>query len=150
MAKAEKMYAKPPVMERDEEGKLGVKKPSKADADQSGTEGMALEVHQAHERHGMHHRHEMEHMAMHHGHEKEHAAHDAAKGSDKSKMHDKHETEIKEMHKRHHEEMKKMHKKHEKGGHGAEESGLEKPAKEKAEMPKENKKAKVDKSGEEE
>lgn len=144
MSKADKLYGNPPKMERDKDGHMTVKKPTKADEVQSGTEGVPVPVQQAHERHGMHHRHEVEHMAMHHKHESEHSAHDAAKGGSKEHMHDRHEKEHKEMTERHHKEMKAMHAKHEKG----EISGLQEPKKEGSEKSGKEEKVHADKAGE--
>lgn len=138
--KSEKMYAKPPKMERDDNGKLGVKKPAKADAVEAGVDGMPMEVQQAHDRVAMKHRHQLEMMAMHHKQESEHSAHDAAKGGAKAALHGKHEKEHKEMTDRHHSEMKKTHAKHAKGG-------LAEPKHEKAEMPKGEKKAGENEAG---
>lgn len=153
MSKSKKMYDKPPVAERDaKDGKIKVKKPSKADAVQAGVDGMPIEVEHAHARRAMHHRHETEHMAMNHTHEMEHGAHDAAKGGDKAKLHDKHETDHKEMSDRHHKERKMLHAKHGKG-HAkgeAKEGGAAIPHKKEPEMPKETKKAKTGRAGEKE
>ena len=114
-SKSSKMYKDSPKLERDEDGNLGVtQRQEESDETQAGTEGMAVGVRQAHDRRDMHHRHEMEHMALHHKHEREHMAHDIAKGGEKHEMHKRHEEEHKAMTDRHHHEMKKMHAKHEK------------------------------------
>lgn len=89
MAKSDKMYEKSPKIEKDEKGKPGIKKPSKADAEGMGIEGsplkgagdgMPVDIH------------EKERMSMHKRHQEETQA-----------MHDRHEKDLKEMHGRHHE-----------------------------------------------
>jgi hypothetical protein len=89
MSKSDKMYAKSPKIEKDDKGKPGIKKPSKADAEDMGTEGndvegagdgMPVDIHEK-ERVSMHKRHQEEQKAM----------------------HDRHEKDLKDMHARHHE-----------------------------------------------
>lgn len=78
MAKSDKLYSKSPSIERDSDsGKVGVKKPTKADGEDMGIEGpanpnnpdpaMPVQVHQTHEEavQEMHSRHEQELKDMH-------------------------------------------------------------------------------------
>ena len=124
MSRSEKMYKDSPKLERGEDGNMGVKKPSPADAENMGTAGgaipgtpgeMPVQAHQAHERREMHHKHAHEHLQMHSRHELDHAGH---KEGDKSEMHKRHEEELKGMHEKHHKEMKSMHEAHNKTGEG--------------------------------
>lgn len=108
-SKSSKMYdpEKAPALDRDEKGNVRVKAGkkagmSKADETQSGTEGVPQHVKDQHAMRDMHHRHEMEHMAMNRKHEVEHSA---SKG-DKA-MIEKHISEHKEMNTRHLAELKK-------------------------------------------
>lgn len=133
--KAKKMYDNPPKVERDEKGALGVKAPTKADAVQSGTDG--VDVHAEHAMRDMHHRHEMEHMAMNRRHEVEHHS----SGGDAG-LPEKHVTEHKEMNTRHIGELKKAMSRSAKDG-----SADTKAPKEKLESPKEEKKAKSGDAG---
>lgn len=85
MGKSDRMYAKSPKMERGEDGKMGIKKPSKADGENMGIEGneapgagdgMPVQTKEMHDRHmtemkDMHARHEDEHKDMHKRHQKE-------------------------------------------------------------------------------
>lgn len=73
MAKSDKMYKDTPKMERNKEGKMGVKKPSEKEEkeapENTGTDGMEVHVKDMHERHAnelkdMHKRHEKEHKAI--------------------------------------------------------------------------------------
>lgn len=117
MSKSEKLYKNSPSLKRGEDGDVGIKKPSEADAENMGVAGdtnenspgeMPINVHQAAERHDMHHKHVHEHLQMHGRHEQEHMTGKEEKGN----MHKKHETEMKDMHGRHQEEMKSLHKRH--------------------------------------
>lgn len=85
MTKSSKLYKDSPKIEKDEDGKPGIKKPSKADAEDMGTEGNPLPG-------------AGDGMPV----EDEQAEH----------MHDRHARETKDMHKRHEDEMKDMHKRH--------------------------------------
>lgn len=85
MSKSSKLYKDSPTVDRDEEGTVGIKKPSKADAEDEGLEGnplpgagdgMPVQVEEMHKRHikemsDMHKRHEDEHKDMHKRHQKE-------------------------------------------------------------------------------
>lgn len=106
-AKSKKMYANAPKVERDEKGNLGVVEPTKADAVQSGTDGVAIKVKQASDRAEAVHRHVSEYLSMHHRHEAAYAS-----GGDGAA----HLEELTAMHKRHASEMKEMQKRHAKGG----------------------------------
>lgn len=138
-SKSEKMYGNPPTAETDEKGHTSVKEPSKADKEQSGTDGVKLDTAEdEHKMQEMHHRHEMEHMTMNRRHEVE------MQGGDKASMIEKHITEHKEMSTRHLAEMKKSHGK---GSNGEK----AKDVKGGVEMPEEGKKkAKAEKGGEKE
>lgn len=95
------MYDEEPHMERDEHGKMGVKKKEKSHPEGKGkheTKADNLEVHEGHE---MHARHSMDRHMMHAKHEHEHMTH---KGGGKEEMHTRHEHEHKEMHTRHEKE----------------------------------------------
>lgn len=85
MAKSDKLYKDSPKVEKDENGKPGVKKPSKADAVDMGTEGNPLE-----------------------------GAGDGmpVETTPQGEMHDRHAREMKDMHKRHEDEHKDMNKRH--------------------------------------
>lgn len=112
MARHEKMYGDSPRLERDKDsGKVEAKKPSKAEAVSTGTDGMAVSVRQASERREMHHRHVKEHLDLHNRHQTEHAH----GGEALPALHERHENEYREMHKRHHAELKALHDRHEKG-----------------------------------
>ena len=95
------MYDETPAMERDGEGKMGVKKTEKTHPEGKGkkeTKASGLEVHEDHE---MHARHSMDRHMMHAKHEHEHMTH---KGGSKEEMHTRQEHEHKEMHTRHEKE----------------------------------------------
>lgn len=120
MAKSQIMYKDSPTTKRGADGKVGVSRPTQADNENAATAGnplpgapesgdMALNVHQANERHEIHHKHVAEHLDTHRRHESEHMSH---KGGDKAEMHKRHEKEMKEMHDRHHTEIVSMHKRH--------------------------------------
>lgn len=109
--KAEKMYSNPPEVEQDEKGSFSVK-PKKADETQAGTEGTQEHVVKEHAMMDMHHRHEMEHMAMNRKHEVEN--HSSAGGDEA--MLERHISEHKEMNTRHISELKKAHKPAKGGG----------------------------------
>lgn len=90
MSKHDKLYKDSPKIEKNDDGKPGIKKPTPADAENMGTEGndspgagdgMPVQVEEMHGRH-----------------EKE-----------MKDMHARHEGEQKDMHKRHGKEIKKMH-----------------------------------------
>ena len=129
MSRASKMYSKSPKLERDEDGKMGVKTPEKAQEIEAGVQGVdgkgggsiPAGIRHSHERIAMHHRHIHEHLEMHRKHEMEHAHH---KG-DKKELHERHEKEYAEMHAKHHGEMKKLHAKQE-GEHSKEMKSEEK------------------------
>lgn len=93
MSKSDKMYAKSPKIEKDKDGKPGIKKPEKADAEDMGvsdnTNEMPVDAHEQ-ERQSMHKRHEEELKSLQDGHHK-------AVGD----MNSRHEKDLKEMHKRH-------------------------------------------------
>lgn len=84
MAKSDKLYSKSPKIERDDKGKVGIKKPSKADKEDMGLEDnagadtkpseMPIQVHQSYD-------------------------------EVISDMHNRHQSELKDMHKRHFAEM---------------------------------------------
>lgn len=88
MSKSNKLYKDSPKLERDDEsGKVGIKKPTKADGENIGTEGdaipgsegdMPIDVHQA----------------------------------ERNEVGKKHVQELKDMHKRHDAEFEAMHKRH--------------------------------------
>jgi hypothetical protein len=111
MAKYERMYKNSPKLERDADGNLGVKKPTQADAVQSGTDGVPVHVRHAHERREIKHRHVAEHHALHHRHEIEHSH---MEGGKKGELHARHHAEIKAMHGRHEGEHREMLSRHEK------------------------------------
>lgn len=116
MARHERMYKDSPRLDRDEDGKMGIKKGPSEDEKKSsrtsdGTQGMEIHERHASERREMKHRHIGEHLAMHHRHELEHAHH---KHGSKELLHERHERELKEMHGRHESEDKSMHDRHEK------------------------------------
>lgn len=96
---ADKMYGNSPKMERDGEGKMGIKKSGKVDEsndeaeDQGDGEAVPMVA-----------RHAMDRLSMHHKHEHEHHAH---KDGDKKEMHKRHMEEMKAMHGRHEKEMGK-------------------------------------------
>lgn len=82
MSKSKKMYKDSPSIEKNEDGKPGIKKPSKADGQDMGTEGnplegagdgMPVDPHQA-ERAELSKRHVEEIKDMHKRHEKDHEA----------------------------------------------------------------------------
>jgi len=59
MAKSDKLYSKSPSIAKDDEGKVGIKRPSEADAEDMGIEGnplegagdgMPVDAHQIHEK----------------------------------------------------------------------------------------------------
>lgn len=104
----EKMYADTPKMERGDDGKVAVKRPSRGGAEKKAEGHPGLR--HMHERREMMHRHVHERMGMHHRHEMEHAAH---KGKTEP-LHDRHEREVKDMHNRHESEQKAMHDRQEK------------------------------------
>lgn len=88
MSKSDKLYSKSPKIEKDSEGKPGIKKPTEADAEDMGIGGddvegnqtqMPVQVEQMHGRHS----------------------------KEAKDMHARHEGEMKDMHKRHAKEMKK-------------------------------------------
>lgn len=140
--KAEKMYDKDkaPKLDRDDKGNVSVKEGmTKADAIQSGTEGVPVK--EQHAMRDMHHRHEMEHMTMNRKHETEHHASEGKDGS----MLERHISEHKEMNTRHMAELKKSGSRQ-----GASESNGEKPkdGKTKIEAPEKKEKAKASEAGE--
>lgn len=135
--KAEKMYGNPPEVEQDEKGSFSVK-PKAADEEQAGTEGEQEHVVAEHKMRDMHHRHEMEHMAMNRKHEVEHHA----SGGDEARV-ERHIHEHKEMNTRHMAELKKSNKPTKGGGEPV--SGKDKDALEGSGA---EKKAKTDKGGE--
>ena len=100
-ARQKALYGKSPKMERDEDGKMGVKTPDAGENEEAGTEGAMhsgadhMTIAHAMERHAMHGRHEHEHMMA-----------DAKGDKDKKAMHAKHETEMHDMHARHEKELK--------------------------------------------
>lgn len=117
--RSSRMYKDSPKMSRGESGKMEVKKPTKAEKVESGTEGVLSEDAQE----GAlppHIRHASDRSDMHKRHEHEHMMHDHAGNGDK-----------KDMHERHHAEMKALHKMHEKE-HGKGEAGKEKAGKQEA------------------
>lgn len=137
MSKAKKMYDSPPTTERDEGGKLKVKKAEKSNAVQAGIDGMPQGTESPEM--PMPARHAMAREQMHGRHETEHAAHDYGKGGDKSEMHERHHAEMKSLHKAHEKEMKSG---------VAREGGKAEPTKKSPEMPKGEKKAETGKAGE--
>lgn len=88
MAKSSKLYKDSPSIEKGEDGKPGIKGPSKADGENMGTEGNPLPGSDG--KMPVNEEHMAEHKAMHKRHQEEQVA-----------MHDRHETDVKEMHKRH-------------------------------------------------
>lgn len=98
--KSDRMYSKSPKIEKDKDGKPGIKKPKGDEADQAGTEGAGSALEGAgngtpvdvkqQEVMSMHQRHEEEQKALHEVHEK-----------GKKDMHDRHEKDMKDMHGRH-------------------------------------------------
>lgn len=100
---ANKMYGDSPRLEREESGKVAVKKKTaeKEDKDTTG-EG---EDQGSGEQMPMMVRHSMERHEMNHAHEREHHMHDMGKHGDKKEMHERHEKMRKEMHSRHEKEM---------------------------------------------
>jgi hypothetical protein len=99
-SKSDKMYSKSPKIEKDKDGKPGIKKPKGDEADQAQTEGSKDTLEGAgdglpvdpkmQEVVSMHQRHEEEQKALHEVHEK-----------GKKDMHDRHEKDMKDMHTRH-------------------------------------------------
>ena len=87
MAKSSKLYKDSPTIEKDGEGRASIKKPSKADGEDMGTQGnpqegagdgVPVQTKEMHDRHmqemkDMHERHEGEHKDMHKRHLKEHS-----------------------------------------------------------------------------
>lgn len=85
MGKSDKLYSKSPKIEKDGDGKPGIKRPTEADAEDMGVGGdntqgqqvqMPIQVEQMHDRHSkevkdMHARHEGEHKDMNKRHIKE-------------------------------------------------------------------------------
>ena len=115
-SKSDKMYANSPKMERDDEGKMAVKK--RADKDYNETvigDGEDVEARQTVERRALKHKHIKEHHDFFHKHEQEHAAY---KGKDKAELHKRHYAELKAMHAEHENEHKAMYARHEKELHG--------------------------------
>jgi hypothetical protein len=98
-SQAKKMYGHSPKMERDEDGKMGVKKKAMekdkgGEAEDQGTgESIPMMA-----------RHAMERNEAHHSREREHHMHDLGKHGDKKEMHERHEKMMKEMHARHEKE----------------------------------------------
>lgn len=96
---AKKMYGHSPKLEREEGGKMSVKKEAKKDKTvESEDQGTGEQVPMAA-------RHMMERGDMHHAMEKEHHMHDVGKHGDKKELHGRHEKMMKEMHARHEKEM---------------------------------------------
>lgn len=106
MTRSSKLYKDSPRMERDEEGKVSIKKPS--DKEKQSEMGDGEPVHEPKEHQGIpsHSRHVMERMEMHRKHEHEHHAHDHGGHGEKSEMHKRHHKEMGDMHKRHEKELK--------------------------------------------
>lgn len=107
MSKSGKLYDRSPELARDEDGKVSVKKPEKANETKGDPkEGQMQEhiVRHANERREMKHRHIKEHLDMHHKHEMEHGMN----SGDKKEMNGRHHEELKTMHTRHEKEMKEM------------------------------------------
>ena len=96
---SEKMFGNSPKLEREEGGKVSVKK-SEAKAPEGkeangGGEGIHVLV-----------KHSMERAELHHKHEKEHHMHDLGEeANDKKALHEKHEREFEDMHERHEKEL---------------------------------------------
>lgn len=101
---SEKMYGNSPKMEREESGKMAVKK-KVAEKDGKDMTGEGEDKGSG-EAVPMAARHMMERSDMHGRHEKEHALHDHGKHGDKHGMHERHRTEMASMHKAHEKEMK--------------------------------------------
>lgn len=136
--KSEKMYSKSPKLDRDEKGNVSITHPKETDVEQSGTAGVSDNLKEQHAMRDMHHRHEMEHMAMNRKHEVEHAA---SKGGDG--MLEKHISEHKEMNTRHIGELKKAVSRKNSNDEGAD----PKQGKTKLEEPKAEKKPKATDGG---
>lgn len=88
MGKSDKLYSRSPKIERDGDGKVGIKKPAPADEEDMGLKGDAMGEGDPDE------------MAL------------SAEQLDAT--HDRHQKEMKDMHKRHEDETKDMHKRHSK------------------------------------
>lgn len=101
-SKHEKFYKDSPKLERDAEtGDMKVsKKEKKAEAVQTGTEGVQRDEEMPHDDTSA--RHAMDRLSLHHKHENEHHAH---KGGDKHDMHERHVSEHKAMFKKHEKEL---------------------------------------------
>lgn len=114
--RTDKYYGNPPKRERDENGKVVIKKGKKGA--QPPDAGGPVDGEPAGDAIPMHVRHADERRGMAHRHETEHGLHDA-KGGDKAEMHKRHQHELSAMHKRHAKEL----------GHGevAGEAGKAKP-----------------------
>lgn len=101
MSKSEKLYKDSPAITKDQDGKPGVTKPTKADGENMGIEGNDIE-----------------------------GAGDGMPVKTQE-MHDRHQKEMKDTHKRHEEEIKDMHKRHAKEHtkvmSGSESEGKESP-----------------------
>jgi hypothetical protein len=99
---ADKMYGDSPKLERDEGGKMGVKKKSmeKKDDEAEGEDEAGTGDHLP-----VMVRHSMERHEMNSSHEREHHMHDMGKHGDKKEMHDRHEKMRKDLHTRHEKEM---------------------------------------------
>ena len=102
-SQAKKMYGHSPKLEREEGGKMSVKKGEKEKSPEMGKEsenesgsGDALPVHV---------RHSMDRHHLHAKHETEHSMHDHMEHGGKKEMHERHEKEMKEMHHRHEKEL---------------------------------------------
>lgn len=97
--RTDKMYGNSPKMDRDETGKMDVKKhPDPKESKEAGTEGEVREGVPVHARHAM------ERLDMHHRHEHEHHTHDHGEHGDKKEMHERHLKEHRDMMKRHEKE----------------------------------------------
>ena len=86
MAKSDKLYAKSPKMERDENGDMEVKKASDTTGDEAnaGEDGSNAEMQGS-----------------------------ADQDAERKSMHSRHEEELKAMHKRHQKDVEEMHGRHE-------------------------------------
>lgn len=99
--KAARMYRDKPTLERGEDGNMGVKKATKADEVDAGTEGVVRED----EAMPSHVRHAMARADLHKRQEAEHMVADHHKAGDKKEMHTRHEKELKALHSQHEKEM---------------------------------------------
>lgn len=101
MAKSAKLYKDSPSIQKDEDGKPGIKKPSEATGENMGTEGNPIPGSDGK-------------MPVNAEHE-----------SERKSMHKRHEEELSSMHERHGKDVAEMHKRHEKASKPVEEGKKE-------------------------